>query len=400
MTKIYGALNYEKDLLAKAKSHALTLLNGTKNIRRYNQFNDNLSKYLEDISILPYGTKDSDLDNSSIGVCRCNYTKGTSNIKMYTIYPTNKQDELFLMHEFIHEICHAICNMLNHEYRPKVAIRNLKNGRRYFVRNNSGCIVYTDVSSNTSFEYGTMFTETFTDMFTTMALIAFNDYYPNDHVRVDDVLNRHISKWHGINTGYSIFTSITRLMCAAFNNIVDVNYEEILENGLSPFNIEGRTDTGRRVKVNDFMYGILYNPMSIEYKFDCLMGNEAYINLCNGMDTIFNEYLKNGKITRNMILEIRDFMATLTKFVYLKCDYNLELGIWTPDEARSFINNYSKIFRSLEFEYRSYFSENEINDLRRSSSIPLMVYLKSNDATIGQKVKAIRSTLFPNKRTY
>ena len=55
-------------------------------------------------------------------------------------------------------------------------------------------------------------------------------------LRILKILKTNYNDWENETTGYSIFTSITRLTIAAFSNNGFINYQNTVDNGMSIFN--------------------------------------------------------------------------------------------------------------------------------------------------------------------
>ena len=367
---------FERQLLDNSKNYLLGITIGTRHINYIDLYNG-FTRAVKTVKVLPYGSYSQEINRRCPGVCISNGLEGTANIEMYGLQNRSIKDIQTVKHEFTHEYSHALCNYLGHLMEPNGKKFVDRNGEVYTKRNGAGQIIYTNDTTLETILLGNMFTETFADMLTTMALITKDPNYPNKNVTVDTVLKQHVDTWGDAQTGYSIFTSLTRLMIAAFSNAPTINYQTVVDNEQSICTINAITNAGKRVRANDFLYGMVFNPMEIEKKYDFFMGTGAYIDLCSRIDAVFDEYLKTGVYTAHMKEEIKYFMTVLSHFCNAKKKYNLGCGIWDINDANAAVSNYNKVWNKLQSEYSSFFTRQDIEEIYRKAAEPLVVHLSN-----------------------
>lgn len=394
MSKIYISSELEKQLLENAKKYLLSLTIGTGNVRNYTEFYKGFSNALKTVRVIPYGSRSEEININCPGICISNFIEGTATIEMYGFKNRDFRQYQAVKHEFTHEYSHALCNYLGHLSEPDgKKVRTTGDGETYTKRNCGGSLMFTNDRTEENHAFGVMFSETFADMLTTMALIAFDPEYPLRNVTVDTVLTQHVNNWGDDQTGYSIFTSLTRLMIAAFSNAPTINYQTVVNAGQSICTINAITNAGRKVRANDFLYGMVFNPMEIERKYDFFMGNGAFLELCSRIDKVFNEYLRTNVYTTHMKEEIKYFMTVLSHFCNAKKKYNLACGIWDINDANAAVSNYNKVWNKLQSEYSSFFTPQDIAEIYRKAAEPLVVRLPnpqipkdSSNTSTGNKI--------------
>ena len=162
-----------------------------------------------------------------------------------------------------------------------------------------------------------------------------------------------------------MFTSITRLAIAAFSNNGNVNYQNVINNGGDIFSLVTEMNNGERYRANDFLYGILFDPLHIESKFDKFMGQGAYRIFCEYLDRLFMSCKRKQDIPSE---EIKRIMNILPDFLNKKIDYYLEHGLIDPEGAVRIVSNFNGIWNQMQLEYSAYFSNNDIEAIRLRAS--------------------------------
>ena len=132
------------------------------------------------------------------------------------------------------------------------------------------------------------------------------------------ILKTNYNDWGNETTGYSIFTSITRLTIAAFSNNGFINYQNAVDNGMSIFNGTTKMKNGETYKINDFLYGIVFDPLHIEAEFDKFMGEGYYRTFCEYLDRLFYLSLTKQKLPS---AEVKRVMNILPDFINKKINY-------------------------------------------------------------------------------
>ena len=312
-------------------------------------FNKKVSKVL----IYPWGTTTKNLSTNNPGICRFD-KNGNIVIEMLGYTAASRDDFKFIEHEAVHEFCHAFADILSEEISTKI----VKNG---IVRENSaGMIKETDVKTGqlTGHNYyGKMFNETMMDIIAAMAINNFSQN--NISTTVDDVLQKHYSITGNQETNYTFFTSITRLMIAAFSNVgnIDFRYQDIVKQGESIFTLKNQLHDGTIVKANDFLYGILFDPLHIEKEFDKYMGDDSYRRFCESLDTFFLTNTLKSEIVKSIMEYIADFLNKKM------ADLEERRHVITLNERKNIVSNFNRIWNSMQLEYEAYFSQSDIDDI-------------------------------------
>ena len=176
------------------------------------------------------------------------------------------------------------------------------------------------------------------------------------------VLCQQYTEWGNAKTGYSIFTSITRLAIAAFSNNGFINYQSLINQGHGIFDVNTKMNNGESYKANDFLYGIVFDPLHIEKEFDRFMGDGYYRTFCEYLDRIFITFMDKQQIP---VEDIKNVMNILPDFLNKKMTYYLQHGLIDKAGADKIIGNFNQIWNSMQTEYESFFSQNDINEIAR-----------------------------------
>lgn len=353
----------DKELIEKSINYNAWLLFGKNNKNQINNFFKLFQQKVSTISVLPHGSRTQHINPRVPGICRrIDENTGALAIEMlgYKNAPASQQD--FLLHEGPHEFCHAFADLAPLIY-SKYTNGRTKDGVKYF--NEMGMISEKDAKTGQPVGqhfYGKMFNETMMDIFTTMGLAAFDSDFQNKNrgTTVDSVMKTNYKSWGDATTGYSIFTSITRLAIAAFSNNGDINYQDLSNKGYGIININTEGANHQKLKANDFIYGIMCDPQHIEDEFDKVMGDGYYRVFTEYLDRLFISFQRTGQVPPQ---EVKRIMNILPDFLNKKCAYNLRNGIFTQNTSQKIIGDFNRIWNSMQKEYGAYFSQSDINEI-------------------------------------
>ena len=267
-------------------------------------------------------------------------------------FSNNPRNSRFLEHAATHEFFHAFNNLLSDDTTME------KNGVWY--RNMGSNIMASDKTRGKNVVvYGKCFTETFTDIMTTVAL---NINGAGGHnINVDKILKSRQAEQGEPVTGYTVVRSLTRLMIAAFSNVPDISYQDIIDKGYGIFNINV---AGKDYKANDFLYGMMYNPLHIETKFDEIAGNGKYQQFCKSLDEAFMA----DKKTLAKPESIHSFMMALAEFVNKRMAVYIKRGKITEAEANKITSNFNEVFNSMQQEYSAYINQQDLVSLKNNAN--------------------------------
>ena len=197
-------------------------------------------------------------------------------------------------------------------------------------------------------------------------LIANNKNYRKNGAKLDTVFKERYDKWNDSSTGYSLFTSLTRLWIAAFSNSAKVSYDATFQNGGSIFDCKVTLASGHTVLTNTYLHNLLYNPLGIEEEYDQIMGSGKYERLMVRMDKIFVEYVRTRVFTDEMKKAVKVFMTEVSNFVNARTAYLKSLGILSEQEVSALRSSYNKIWNTLQSEYNAFFTQGDIEDIARA----------------------------------
>lgn len=371
MTKYKICNEMDKELIKNSITYLQYLLLGRneKSQELRNKFANLWSTKVTQINFYPQGTVTKYLNNHTPGVCR--FEGESIIIDMLGTQYSNESQLDWIKHEVIHELCHSYANTL-----PSIFSNNPngieKDGILY--KNSAGMISEVDAQTGEevgTYHYGKLLNETTMDIISTMGLVAFDENFKNSNQTVDTVLEENYSQWGNVSTGYSLLTSITRLTIAAFSNNGITKYEDVLKAKGSIATAQTRMHNGEIYRMNDFLYGIMCDPLHIEKEFDKFMGDGSYRIFAKFLDKIYQKYLDEKIISPD---DIKKIMNVLPDFLNKKTNYYLNKGILNQHGVAVIISNFNSIWNSMEEEYSTYFDINEINKIENRSKQDAATY--------------------------
>ncbi len=357
MTKLYYKCNEDNHLIHQSFNNLAFLIFGKNNEQEIRNFDNHFERRVERVEVQPRGTITESLNYRTPGICRY-LPNGNLSIEMWGYANSKPENYSWIKHEGTHEFCHAFVDLLP-EVKSKHKEGYVSNG---ILRKNFGGMI-EELNPRTRQRikpglYGKMFNETSMDI---ISSIAINNFDSNGNgVTADEILNTNYKNWGNQETGYSFWTSITRLTIAAFSNNPNTNYQDIINKGYSMFDIETVMNNGETYKANDFLYGIVFDPIHIEKEFDKFVGEDCYRKFCECLDLMFLESLENKKIEPE---NVKIIMNILPDFLNNKINYYRENGIISMENSNKIIGNFNRIWNSMQTEYNAYFSQQDINDI-------------------------------------
>lgn len=360
MTKFIYKSEADRKLIDNSLSYIMKMIFGSKNNQETSIVKEMFNEEVKKVEIYPWGTITECLNSTSPGICKYD-SDSKSNDKIsiemwgYTNAPVNQHK--WIEHEGVHEFCHAVVDLLSSATSKKV----IKNG---IARENcAGLIKETDAITGKPVGhhyYGKMFNETMMDIVSAMAI---NNFAPTiTHTTVDDVLHNNYTTTGNQQTNYTFFTSITRLMIAAFSNVafLNFNYQNVVDMGYSMFTLNAKLGDGSIVRANDFLYGIVFDPLHIEKEFDKYMGDDAWRKVCQTIDSWFLNYQKTGELPAQ---KVKLIMNLIPDFCNKKmADYERR-ELFSEDERIGMVGNFNRIWNSMQSEYGAYFSQSDIEEI-------------------------------------
>lgn len=357
MTSYYYVSNEDKKLVEQSFNNVAWIVFGKRDKDKIAAFKELFESEVKKVNVFPQGTITSYLSSKTPGICRLDEESNKIVIEMLGYGKSIASQHPFIKHEGTHEFCHAFADLLPMAFSKQID-GIVKKGIR--CKNHMGMIKETDPVSGKLIGqnyYGKMFNETMMDIVTSMSINAFDS---SSNKTVDDILRTQFSKWGNSRTSYSIFTSLTRLTIAAFSNNGFINYQNLVNSGYGIFDVTTKMNNGESYKANDFLYGILFDPLHIEQEFDKFMGQGSYRTFCEYLDRLFLTFLENQEIPSD---EIKRIMNILPDFLNKKMNYYRQQGIIDLNGQNKIVENFNKIWNSMQLEYNSFFSINDINEI-------------------------------------
>lgn len=190
-----------------------------------------------------------------------------------------------------------------------------------------------------------------TDIFAICSKVAFDDNFRKRGITVDTVLKKSILNWNinNIITGYFSSIPLSRLTIAAFATFPNVNYQNILDNGGSIFSTT-TTDMGVEVRINDFLYGMMNDPVYVAKEFDKIAGDGQYFEFCSYIDMCVNNNQPPQQIILGIVNILTDFVRQNTNLKVKNCVYTREWADRIIQEFESIKNIVLKDYGMLELK--------------------------------------------------
>ena len=328
-------------------------------------FQKELLETIKSVEIVPDGPNE-ELDTKRMNGCtEVNAKTGTSKILMKGFCNAPEHRFKDIQHTFSHELFHSIYVFMNRTKDGKDS-----NGNRLFWygKSNGEKVIGGGgslVSYTLPIKYGNLFEETMMDIKASMALAEFDKDYKlrNPGVTVDTILSDNVNRWGDSQpTAYAKMVPLTQLMIAAFSNEPDINYHKCIQEGFPMERILTQRKNGERLYANDFLYGMMYDPIHIMEEYDKYMGDGEYIELLKLTDLIYTECLESDKIDTRLMKET---MTKIANFANKRTTILKNNGIFSDEEVSRLSGKFNKIWNSILREYNISYNVSELNELPR-----------------------------------
>ncbi len=331
MTKFNYTCVEDKELIIESFNKVARLIFG-HNKESYREFIDLYKDIVKEINIYQGDYQNNYICYKTPGICRLDKDDKLV-IEMLGFNKSKKSDYDFIKHEALHEFVHSFADLLPFIYATYIE----KVSGKFKYQIHMGLVEELSLRTGRhvgQYFYGKMFNETMMD------LIAF---IIEDNNRINDILfnPNYVSN---VKTQYSLFYQITQLAIVAFSNKSDINYLENINNNQCIFDLrEGD------YYVNDFLYGILFNPLYIGEKYDKYMGDDGYLELCHSLDKIFTIYVKKNKLDKD---KIKECLGLIKTFFKLKCKDYLNNDFMTKKDVAKLVIKFNNIWNYLEESFK------------------------------------------------
>lgn len=158
-------------------------------------------------------------------------------------------------------------------------------------------------------------------------------------------------------------------------DVANPDYDAVIRSGYGIFDVKKKLKNGEMQYANDFLYGIIYDPLHIEEEFDKFMGNGYYRTFCEYLDKLFLTALDNQKLPSD---DVKRVMNILPDFLNKKMNFYLKNNLMDLDVANQIVSTFNRIWNSMQKEYGAYFSQKDIDDIAKRDGRKLEL-LKDED---------------------
>lgn len=349
-------------LIRDALDALLKLVFGSANKEKLDFYKRVLKYKIKSITVYPQGTNNEYVSGGGGGQVVTNDKDGTSDVYLIGYKYARPEQYEQIKETAAHELCHVLANILPNLENNKPTVQN-----NIMYVNRQGRIKAVNMLNGKAKDsldenIGVMFNETMMDIISVMTTKKFNT--SNSDVFVNDVFSKRHTSWaeKGDNQSvYTCFTSLTRLAIAAFSNVGRINYGEMVNDGKGIFDSTCTMKNGTKRKANDFLYGILFNPVRIQREFDKYMGVGEYQKFCNSVDIWFVEQAMLGyHKTRDEIQQnLKKYMRYLRTFFNRKMSDYKTKGMLDQAEKIRIVNKFNEIWYDIQHEFDTYFTIEE-----------------------------------------
>ena len=353
MTQYNYSCPEDKILIENAINALLKVVFGSANKDTIKEVKEDLSLQIRSINVYPQGTI-NEFVTERIDGCMMRNDDYYIDVYMRGYKGALPKDFEHIKEVASHELCHVLSFIL-----PYSSVMQVGDVYYDVYQGTVQTTVYSKVGPIRN-SYGLMFNETMMDTIATLAVKNF------DTSLADVFTNDVFKKRHGVfmdkdgRSGYTGFTSLTRLAIAAFSNAGRLNYGELVNDGKGIFSLRHTMKDGTELFANDFLYGILFNPLHIKTQFDKYMGEGKYIEFCRFIDAWYYSILNK---TKPLTLEtLRSIITRYTKYLTEFLDKKLadysKRGYIDSGEFIRIKKNFYAISSDVKDEYiKSYESE-------------------------------------------
>lgn len=312
-------------------------------------------KKCSSINIVPKNLSHPILNGGTLGYC-CSDEEQNYTIEMFGYENSDNIKET--IHESVHEFCHAMQHVASYILRDR-SLDYIYNGSEYSVHGGEILEHKLNVTENKYDRYGRFFCETITDLLTYVELCYLDENFKNKMITADNILKdkyQIMSSSNFYKSGYNIYLSIARLAIAAFSNVGNISYDEIIKSGDSIILGEVKNKDDSKKTVNDLLYGIMCDARYVEEEYDKYMGNNSYYNLCKTLDAMLGNKVNSS--------DVKKVMTDLAKFHNKKVQHLLSSGIISDEAAIGMTNDFNLVFNNMQREYNSTFTREDIPSIR------------------------------------
>ena len=365
---IYSSTGIDNTIFEEAYRCNLNLVcAGNNKLRR--KLEKRVDEKVETVRIISYPDKNEGIDKKTPGVTDTEYKVNeyivnkkkdilvSANVAIYD----NKKYDLKGLREILHVEGHELFHVLS-----SVIPGIMKDNINVFVDNDKvyyNALGYYCINSKEGFKkLGVMFCETLTDILTTVSLNSYNKDY-NHMVDANTIFRKNYNTWKQYVSGYSFFTSLTRLAIAAFSNDPNADFDEMINNDNNIFFGRVKCRNGEFLIKNDFLYSYMADPMHVKREFEKIEGNGLYDTFLESIDAEFNKTIKTGHMNKKII---KLYMQVLTSFFNSKLDKYYSEGLFNLEDVIKLTNTFNEVWNEVQKEYGIFFSKNEIIELKNS----------------------------------
>ena len=356
----------DERLITSSLYPLLWLILGKRNEEKITRLKGIFDALVEKINIVPTGQEGEYIGkNGRKGVCYILKDNANLGIEIFGFQGANQSQYEDVLYSSMHEFTHAVVEIFS-RIREKYPTGVVRDGVK---RSNAFGAVKKEGPEGKQ-EYGVMFNETMMDM---IAAMAMNSYIVDGHKSVNEMLVTRQNEWGNEGSAYSFLTSVTRLMIASFSTNPNVDYDRLIEEEVGIFDIKTIFHDGSSSFANDFLYGIVFDPMHIEEVYDGVMGEGKYQELCEKVDSLFARVYNNRELSAEEVSDdisntIKYLMETLPDFLNQRMAQFRASGKLTDAEISAINSNFNRIWNSMQREYRVFFTRAEVSSMIEEQS--------------------------------
>jgi hypothetical protein len=261
--------------------------------------------------------------------------------------------------------------MMNDDNKLRLFIKGLKNApsrkektiKRIFVTEYSRLFSKLNMSEHIDLKdldnYGEMAYDTTMLLLGAAAEVCFDKSFRGDRKSVNQLFDESYINNRETHNSLNLLTDVTRLEIAAFQNDGNFSYYNNFkkDNGLA--NSTYTTSSGKVLKTNDFLYGMMNDPRHIEKEYDKLMGEGTYLNLVKRQDELYNKYKNKKAFNEDDLLKIRTIATDLNLYSLVKNEDARDNNILNEVETMRNEEHFARINKALQNEVQKY-SKNKV----------------------------------------
>ena len=302
---------------------------------------------IKSVFVYPQGTENKYVGKQNPGVVYNEQSKLTVHFMGYKGAKLEQYEEI--SGTALHEFCHALTHILPQEI-GNVETELITDDALY--TDFGGKVIKT--TDNTAKIMGVALNEAMMDIITTMAIKQDCTLNPIELVKFVNEIQYNVK-----NTiypvGYGLVVPLACVAIAACSNVGQIDYNKFIDNGI--FGLQYVKSDGTPCFANDFLYGIVFNPVHIKKEYDKFMGAGAYEQQCDLVDGIVCD-LQAAKTLNLSQTEsnIKIHMDNWRLFFKKKMEYYRNKNVLNDTDYVRLATDFEDVFLDATNCYNDYFT--------------------------------------------